>query len=313
MTKSWDKKVVLFKDEVTEGVDSAPVVATNGFRVRNYQPTFMDADGKVRALEKAYLGADPVTMSAFKRGASFEIEMAGGGAPVGTVPQWMKFARYCGFAAPVIVATTSATQDPSSTVVSGTHWAYLDNLLMKATGGRGSMGYTIEDDEIPIFNCSYLGIPPTVLAEEATPGAVVLAGVTDPVISSTENTEFLLGGFEVPLRRMTMNANADLQYRSLIGPPDKIMYRNRNWNGQIVIELPDLATKNYFTQIRPGTTMASSLAQGNIAGNIVTITHPALQITGNVELSEEQGCVMATMPVTALPVVGNDEVKFVAT
>lgn len=310
--KNWERKVILLKVEGTEGTDAAPVVGANALRVRNYSPTFMDADGKVRNLEKAYFGADPVAMANFKRGAAFELEMHGGGA-AGTAPQWMTALRFAGFAAPVLVAVTSATQSPTSTVPSATHWGYLDNLLLKSVGCRANVGYTVEDDEIPIFNYSLLGRPPTTLAEEATPGAITVAGVADPVIASSENTTFSLDGYAVPLRRMTMNANVDLQFRSLIGPQDRVIYRDRSWNGSIVIELPDLTTKDYFAKVRPGTTMASSLVHGVTAGNIVTITHPALQITGNVELSEEQGVIMATLPVTALPVTGNDEVVFEAT
>lgn len=312
MTKLTNKKVILLKAEVTEGTDSAPVVATNALRVLNYQPNFMDADGKVRKLEKAYFGADPVAMANFRRGATFEMEIHGGGA-AGTAPQWMEALRFAGFATPTIVAATSATQDPTSTVPSATHWAYIDNLLMKTVGGRATVGYTIEDDEIPRFNYQYLGYAPTALASEAAPGNAVFAGVATPVIASTENTTFQLDGYSLPLRRMAMAANVDLQPRSLIGPADRVLYANRNWNGQIVCELPDLTAKDYFAKVRPGTTMASSLVHGTTAGNIVTITHPALQITGNVELSEEQGCLMATFPVTALPVSGNDEIRFVAT
>lgn len=312
MPKSYEKKVILLKDEVTEGTDSAPLVGTNAYRVRNYQPTFMDADQKVRNLEKAFLGADPIAMAAFKRGAAFEFEMHGAGA-AGTAPQWMGPFKYAGFAAPVLSAGVSAIQSPNSAPVSGTHWAYLDDLLLKAVGCRASVGYTVEDDEIPFFTYSLLGRPPVALAEEATPGAVTISGVTDPVIASSENTTFSLDGFALPLRRMTMNSNSDLQFRSLIGPQDRVMMRERNWNGQIVGELPNLASKDYFAKVRPGTTMASSLVHGTVAGNIVTIAHPKLQITGNIEISEEQGIVMFTMPVTALPNAGNDEVVFTAT
>lgn len=312
MAKSWNKKVILLKKEVTEGTDSAPVVATDALRVLNYQPTFMDADQKVRNIEKAFFGADPVAMANFKRGAAFDMEIHGSGA-AGTAPQWMKFLEYAGFATPTLVATTSATQLPNSTVSSATHWAYLDNLLLKTIGARATVGYTIQDDEIPIFNCSLLGRPPPALAEEATPGAATISGVADPIIASSENTTFLLDAFALPLRRMSMNANVDLQFRSLIGPVDRVIYADRNWNGEIVAELPDLTAKDYFAKIRPGTTMASSLIHGTVAGNIVTIAHPKLQISGNVSLSEEQGIVMVTIPVTALPNTGNDEVSFVAT
>lgn len=314
MPKNYDKKVILLKTEVTEGTDSVPVVGADALRVLNYQPTFMDADQKVRNIETAYFGADPVLLASFKRGASFDMEMHGGGA-AGTAPQWMKALAYAGFGAPVISAGVSATLNPTSTVLSASHYAYIDNLLMQTIGARASVGFTIEDDEIPVFNYTLLGRAPTALASEATPGAVTITGVTDPVLSSSENTTFTLDGFAAPLRRFTMNANVDLQYRSLIGPVDKIAYRNRNWNGQIVVEVPDLTAKNYFTLVRPGTTMVCTTVQGNVAGNIVTINIPKLQITGNIEMSEEQGVLMMTLPVTALPnsASGNDEINFVAT
>ena len=310
--KNWDKKLILLKAEATEGTDAAPTNAADALRVLNYQPNFMDADGKVRNIEKAYFGADPVAMANFKRGATFDLEIHGGGA-AGTAPQWMNALRFAGFAAPTLSAGVSATLNPTSTVPSASHWAYIDDLLLKTVGARASVGYTVEDDEIPVFNYTLLGRPPVTLIEEAAPGAPTLTGVADPVIASSENTTFTLDGFAVPLRRMTMNANVDLQFRSLIGPQDRVAYRDRNWNGQIVIEVPSLAAKNYFEKIRPGTTMASELEHGTVAGNIVAITHPKLQISGNVELSEEQGILMATLPVTALPVNGNDEVQFVAT
>lgn len=313
MTKVWEKKVILQKVEVTEGTDSTPVVATNAFRVLNYQPTFMDADAKVRNIEKAYFGADPVAMANFKRGASFDLEIHGSGA-AGTAPQWMELLRYAGFGTPTLVAVTSATQVPiTNGIPSASHWGYIDDLLLKTVGARANVGYTIEDDEIPMFNYTLLGRAPATLAEEAVPGAPTISGVTDPIIASSENTTFTLDGYAAPLRRMTMNANVDLQFRSLIGPQDRVRYSGRNWNGQIVIELPDLVTKDYFSKVRPGTTMASSLVHGTTPGNIVTINHPKLQITGNIELSEEQNCVMATIPVTALPNAGNDEVTFIAT
>lgn len=311
MPKNFDKKVILLKDEATEGTDSAPTVGANALRVLNYQPTFMDSDQKVRNIEKAFFGADPVLLASIKRGASFDMELHGGGA-AGTAAQWQRALEYSGFGPPTLVALATATSTPNSIVKSATHWAYLDNLLLKTVGARASVGFTIEDDEIPVLNFSFLGRAPTTLAEEATPGAAVISGVAEPVIASSETTTFTLDGFALPLRRYALNANVDLQYRSLIGPVDKVLYRERNWNGQIVAEVPDLATKNYFTSIRSGAFMASVCTHGNVAGNIVDINVPRLQITGNVELSEEQGILMMTIPVTALPVAGNDEIVFIA-
>ena len=272
----------------------------------------MTADQKVRNIEKDYFGADPVAMAAFRRGAAFDLELHGSGA-AGTAPQWMTALEFAGFGVPTLVASTSATQVPTSTVKSATHYGYIEDLLLKTIGARATFGYTVQDDEIPVLNYSLLGRPPTTLAEESAPGAATISGVADPVLASTENTTFTLDGFALPLRSMTMNNNVDLQFRSLIGPQDRVIYRDRNMNGQIVAEVPDLTAKDYFANVRPGTTMPSALTHGTVAGNIVQINHPALQISGDITMSEEQGILMMTMPVTALPVSGNDEVEFIAT
>lgn len=312
MSYKFNRKVVLLKIEPVEGTDAAPTPAANALQTLNYQPTFMDADGKTRNIEKDYFGADPTTLANFKRGATFDMEITGSGDP-GTAPQWMTAMRICGFGAPVLVADASATQSPiTDAIPSATHWVYLSKLLLKTIGARGTVSYTIQDDEIPIWSFQITGRPPETLAEDSAPGAAVITGATDPVIASTENTTFTLDGFNVPLRSMTMAATVDLQFRSLIGPQDFMAYVDRAWSGQIVIEVPDIATKDYFSKIRPGDRMESELVHGKVSGNIVTIEHPALQVSGNVTLSEEQGYTMATIPVTALPVAGNDEIVITA-
>lgn len=313
--KLWERKVILAKIETVEGTDAAPVVGTDAMQVLGYTPQFMDADSKVRNIERSYFGAAPVGLTALKRGATFSMEMHGGGVAAGTtVPPWMKMNRVCGFDAGVVTGANSVVQKPiTDSIVSLTHWAYLDDLLIKTIGARGSVGFKIEDDEYPLFNYRVLGVAPAVMAAQAVPGNPTITGYVDPVISSTEVTTFTLGAFAVPLRRWEMDTNADLQFRSLIGPTDRVQYRDRSWSGTVVIRVPDLTAKDYFANIRPGTVMAASCIQGVTPGNIVKIDAPSLQITGNVDLSEEGGEVMATLPVTALPVTGNDEVVFTTT
>lgn len=308
--KLWERKVILYKIEATEGTDAAPVVGTDAMQVLNYQPTFMDGDTKVRNIETPYFGSQPVGLTALKRGANFDMEIAGAGSTATTVPQWMKVNRVCGFDAGVV--STNVLQSPiTDNIVTATHWVYLDDLLIKTTGSRGSVGFTIEDDEFPLFHYKLMGMMPTTAASQAVPGAPTIAGYATPVIASTENTTFTLGSFAIPLRRWEMDANADLQFRSLIGPADRMQYRDRNWSGTIVGRVPDLTAKDYFANIRPGTTMAASCVHGSAVGNTVTIAAPQLQITGNVDLSEEGGEVMMTMPVTAIPTsAGNNEITF---
>jgi hypothetical protein len=307
MAKFYDKKVILQKIETTEGTDAAPVVGTDAILVRNYNPNVLEMDRRERNLEQQFFGAKPVTPVALRRGATFEIEMAGSGTAA-TVPAWMKVNRIAGFDAGV--ATTNVVQTPiSASIPSATHWAYIDNLLLQTIGARASMGIRVTDDEIPFFTYTVLGRAPTGLASEATPGAPTLTAFKDPVLASTENTTFTLDTFALPLRSLSLDSNNDLAYRSLIGPQDRVTWRNRAWGGTILGELPDLSAKDYFAKVRPGTTMALSLIHGNVAGNIVTIAAPKVQIVG-VDTPEEDGILMLSLDVILQPNVGNDEITF---
>lgn len=310
-TTNWNAKVILRKAEATEGTDAGPTTAANAFRVLNYQPTFMDADQKVRRLEKAYFGADPVALAAFKRGATYSMEIAGGGTNV-TPPPWMAMLAWCGFAAPVIGANSVSQSPTTLNTTSATAWDYIDDLLLKSTGGRGGVGFVFEDDEYPLFNFSWLGRPPVGnnLANQSAPTNPTLSGYVDPFLASTENTSILWDGIAYGVRRFTMADNAQLVLRSLINPLDRVLYNGRSWSGELVIEVGNVGAMNPFNGIAAGTMRTVSIIHGSGAGKIVQIDIPKLQVTGNIALSEEQGKTMATFPVTALPNLGNDEIVF---
>lgn len=315
MAKSADQKAVLFKIETTEGTDAIPTGAANSFRTIDYQPTFMDAEQRVRNIDVPYFGAKPSLLYAFKRGANFALEMSGAGTATG-IPAWMVLNRAAGFGAGTVGAS-SVVQTGSAVSASLSHYAaYLDelnaanSLLLKAFGGKSTLGFRLEDDDFPRFNYGYLGRPPVTLAEEGAFPASTISNQADPVLASTENTTFTLDGYALGLRSVEMNSNAELALRSLIGPQDFIAYRNDSWGGTIVGELPNLSAKNYFANIRPGTTMPMAIVHGTVAGNIVQIDAPRVQINGNVSLSEEQGKLMVTIPAALLPNAGNDEIVF---
>lgn len=308
---NWNNKVILIKAETTEGTDAGPTVTTDAIRVLNLQPTFMDADQKVRALEKAYFGADPVTMAAFKRGATFSMEIAGSGTK-NVPPPWMAVLQFCGFGAPVAGVNNVVQNPTTANTGSATFWQYIDDLRLKAVGTRGSVGFVFEDDEFPLLNFNLLGRPPAQLASQNAPGTPTIpATYQDPLLAATENTTITWNGYAYGVRRLTMSDNAQLQYRSLINPQDRVLYSGRSWSGELVIEVGNLTASDPFAGIRAGATSAASVVHGAGNGKIVQVDMPRLQVTGNVTLSEEQGKTMATIPVSALPTAaGNDEVTF---
>jgi hypothetical protein len=305
MPKSFDKRLLLFKIETTEGTDPTPVVGTDAILTRNLQAAAMQADERVRQTDGQYYGSRPSILAQIRQPVTFEVEIAGGGAAA-TVPPWMKLNRVCGFDAGV--AGANVVQTPiSASVPSATLYPWYDNLRIKTLGARGTFTMNFEDDEIPFFAYDMIGFPVTTGPDENTPGTPTLTAFQTPVLVSTANTTFTLDTYAAPLRRLTINVGAQIEPRSLVGPTDKAMFRNRAMTAEAVIELPDLATKNYYTKMLSRATSALSLVHGTTAGNIVTVAAPRAE-TGIITLSEEQGQLMATVPMRLLPsAAGNDE------
>jgi hypothetical protein len=307
MAKNYEKRLLLYKIETTEGTDAAPVVGTDAILTRNLDANSMEGDKGTRMLDGLYAGARPSYYKQIRRPVRFEVEIAGSGVTAITVPSWMKLNRAIGCDAGV-AGGSSVVQTPIFTAIpSATLYPYLDNLLEAVTGARGNMSMTFEDDEIPFFSYDFLGFPPAGLASEATPGAPTLTGFAAPVLVNTANTTFSLDGYAAPLRRLTLNVGAAIEPRSLTGPTDRIMFRNREMTGEVVVELPDLTTKNYYTKVASRATAALQLIHGTVAGNIVQIDAARAEIDMPT-LSEEQGVVMASFPIRLLPTsAGNDE------
>jgi hypothetical protein len=315
MAYSYDRKTILVKVETTEGTDAIPTGAANAIRTVDYTPSFMQSDAKIRNVDVPWFGAKPVLLSALRRGGTFGVEMAGAGASATTVPAWMILNQLAGFAAGAAGAS-SVVQAGAQAYKSGTNYVpFADEgsanaFIMKSIGCKASVGFSISDDEFPRFNYTLLGRPPAALAESATMPTPVYANQAPPLLASTENTTFSLDGYALALRSIELNSNPEMALRSLIGPQDYVAVRNDSWSGTINGEVPLLGNKDYFANIRPGTTMVMSIVHGTVAGNIVQIDAPAVQITGDVGLVEDGGKLHVTMPVSLIPVSGNDEITF---
>jgi hypothetical protein len=310
MTKNAEKLLMLFKIEGTEGTDAAPVVGTDAILTRNLDASKWEGDKDVRQLDGLYAGARPSYYKQIRKPASWEVEIAGSGVSAVTVPAWMKLNRICGFDAGV-AGGSSVVQTPIfSAIPTATIYPYYDNLLVNALGSRSNLGLTFEDDQIPFFNYDALGFPPAGLVSESAPGAPTLTGFAAPVLVNTANTTFSFGGYVPGLRKLTLDLGVKLEPRSLTGPVDRIMWRNREATGRLTIEHPDLASKNYFTNILARSIQVLSLVHGTVAGNIFQLDAARCEVDLP-ELSNEQGALMQSMPIRLLPTAaGNDEITF---
>lgn len=306
MAKSWEKRLLLYKIEVTEGTDSVPVVGTDAIITRNLSVGDLNGEQKIREIDGQYFGARPSVYTAFTRPVSFEVELTGGGGAATVVPGWMRILRIMGFDAGVAGGSNVVQSLISSAVPTATLYPFLDNLRLATMGCRGNATFRFEDDEIPFFTADLMGAPVSGFATETTPGTPTFVNAATPQIASTANTTFALGAYAAPLRSLDINLGNAIELRSLIGPADTYAFRNREITATALIELPDLGTKNYYTNIN-GATIALQILHGTGTGNKVQFDAARAEV-GTITLSEEQGKVMASIPMRFLPTAaGNDE------
>lgn len=305
---SYRQKWTAFKIETVEGTEAAPAAATDSILTRDFAPVFLEAQTRQRNIDRPTFGAQPSTFSDLARGATFEVELAGSGTATG-VPSWMKLLRVCGFDAGV-VGGANVIQTPISTgIPTGTFWTRLDAHLAKFFGARGNATFTFEDNEVPFIGFDVRGRPDTtggtLAVTDATSGQVYTMW-QEPVVCSTENTEILLDTFALPTRRLTISTGNVIEQRSLINPPDTTKVADRLMSGEIVFEVPTLAEKDYWANVYDRGTVALAVTHGLVAGNIIELAAPKVEL-GAPTFSEEQGMLMATMPLSFLPNAGNDE------
>ncbi|HYD12735.1 MAG TPA: phage tail tube protein [Allosphingosinicella sp.] len=307
MTKSAAKKFVLGKIETTEGVDATPTVGANGILTVGLDASGLEGEQKVRELDGQFAGSRPSVFKQIRKPVSFGIEIAGSGVSAITVPAWMAWLRMCGFDAGV-VGGTSVVQSPINpwAAPSMTLWPMYDNLKVAALGCRSNLQLTFEDDDVPMFSLSPTGFVPAGIVSEAVLGAVTIANQADPVLVSTANTTFSFDGYSPAVRRLTIDLGMKLSPRSLTGPADRMAASNREPTGNLLVEFPDLTTKNYYTKLLSRATGVLQVVHGTVAGNIVQVDAPKCEI-GLLTTPTEDDFLMLNIPFRLLPNAGNDE------
>lgn len=195
----------------------------------------------------------------------------------------------------------------SSSFESATIYFNNDGVLHKATGCRGTFSLNLEVGQLPVVNFTMTGIynaptdtaaPATTYSDQATP-LIFKAGNTSAVS--------VLGYADACLQMVSLDVANEIVYRELVGCTKQVLITNRAPAGEVMIEAPTIAAKDYFTIANDDTTGILSLLHGTTAGNQVSLLAPIVDI-GNPSYSDQDGIQMLTLPYVAIPSSsGNDE------
>lgn len=196
----------------------------------------------------------------------------------------------------------------SASFESATIYFNNDGVLHKATGCRGTFNLNCEVGAIPVISFTMTGIynAPT---DTAAP-AVTYSDQATPLLFKADNTLAVnvLGYSDSCLQAINFDVANEIVYRELVGCTKSVLITNREPAGEVTIEAPTIATKDYFTIANNDTTGLLCLQHGTTAGNIVTMVASTVDI-GNPSYSDLDGIQMLTLPYVAIPTsAGNDEV-----
>ncbi|WP_395672105.1 phage tail tube protein [Inquilinus sp.] len=301
--KFWRKKVLLVKPEVTYGTNPVPTGAANAILAENVELTPMSSQTEERGSLRPHYGSNPTMRTVLSQKIAYDVELAGAGT-AGALPGWAPILRGCGFLATQTVGTdvvfepVSYDQESMATVLNndGTKYALL--------GGRSDAVFTLEAQKRPMVRYSYTSmfqLPVT----EALP-VPVLTGFKKPLIVNKANTVVTLGGWAAKMSRLTINLGNQIVARFIVGD-EEVLITDRKVTGTVVVDAVALETFNPFALAVPGTTIPLHLVHGAIAGAIIELDLPTIEL-GEVTIGQAEGVEQWTIPFSALPSdAGDDE------
>lgn len=303
----WRKLAILAKIEVTYGTDVVPTGAANAMQMTEVSLTPLAGEEVARDLLLPYFGHQGVLMVGDYVELQGSVELAGAGA-AGEVPAYGPLLRACSMAE-TIVEDTSVTYEPATDNPEAVSiYANLDGVNHKLLGARGTFTLNLTPKQIPRLVFTLRGLLGAI-ADTALP-AVTLTGFKKPLPVSKVNTPgYSLHGFAAIAESFALDAGNTVETRNLIGE-DSIQITNRQSTGTAVLEATTLATKDWFGIAQANTTGALDIQHGTVAGNIVDVLAPAVQI-GRPTYGQSQGITNLTLPLMFTPSAGDDEFSIV--
>ncbi len=305
MPRLFRKVAILSKIETVYGTNSAPA-AINAIVGKNVSFTPLEAEEVSRDLMLPYLGTQGVILTGKHARIEFDVELAGAGA-AGTVPKYGSLLRACAFAETVAAGVSVTYSIIETGVESVTLFFEVDGVRHILLGTRGTFAINVAPKAIPSYRFSMTGLLGTITDQALT--ATTMAGWTTPVEASSANTTLSLHGWSSITESLSITLGNDVVPRFLIGS-ESVSISDRKTVGQAVVEATSLATIDWFARALARTKGALALAHGKVAGNIVEINGPALEI-GKITQGQTNNILNYTLPLSFVPVTARDELTII--
>jgi hypothetical protein len=187
----------------------------------------------------------------------------------------------------------------------------IDGVLHRLTGCRGTFSINTAVGEIPSIDFTMTGVynAPT---DTGAPAVTYADQATPRIFKAGNSGAFTLLAYSGCLQSVSMDLGNSTVYRELVGCTKEVLITDRATTGNVVIEAPTIAQKDYFTAaLTDGTLGELSFIHGTTGGNIVALQSTRVDI-GDPSYQDQDGIHMLSLPYTAIPsTAGNDEFRLV--
>lgn len=301
--RHFNRLALLAKIETVYGTDPVPTGAANAMLVTDVNFTPLEATEEDRNLYLPWLGATPTLLGGQHVAMTYKVELAGAKVK-GDAPAWGPLLRACGMAE-VLTEDTDATYNfVSGSFEAVSQYFYLDGVLHKFIGARGNGKLTFTPQKIPYIEFSFLGLLGAVSdAELPTTDTDAFA---EPLLVSKANTPvFSLHGYAGAFESLEIDFGNQVVPRLLINE-DSIRITDRKVTGTAVPVATNIAGKDWLGIVQARTTGALAVQHGSVAGNIIELAAPKVQI-GKPSYGQTDNIVNYSLPLTFIPDEGGDE------
>lgn len=289
-------QIITMSLENTYGVDVAPTTTGNVLLAYDLEISPLEMEVDMNPFVSNKFGSEAKILGAKWASVSFKVKMGPGGTPLGnvsTVPNYDPVLRSCGMARVITAGVRTDYNNIDRGEESSTMYHYIDGVLQKVVGLRGSMTWNYQAKRAPELTFTGLGlnIP---MADLPLPTNPTLPTVPRPVALNKANSNLLLDtSYQAKVSSMTITQGNDVAYRNLTGV-EEVIVADRNMSGQMRIEMPLNAEKDFLGPTGICTTLKTvplSLTHGVGAGNVIYHYFPEVQLT-NPKPVEESGVLM---------------------
>ncbi|MEW5745283.1 MAG: hypothetical protein AB1805_07605 [Nitrospirota bacterium] len=303
-----NKAVILAKVEGSYGVDANPTAAANAILCE--KPTIEVMSKKLeRNNVKPYFGnLAPVNIGEGLK-LSFSTEIKGSGT-VGTAPEIGVLFRGCNFTE-TITPGVKVDYDPNSNTSTGeslSMYYYLDGILHKILGSRGTFSYESKAGEYGKIKWDFTGIFAGPVDQ------AIVTGVYNQTVAPPRfvSAAFSIDSYAAIIETLKIDIANEIGKRPSANAATGILeyfIKNRKPTGEIDPEAVPLATKDFWTLWSNSSRVAMTSTLGAVAGNKLITTAPKVGL-GDLKYGDREDVVTYGMPLVFTPNAGNDELKF---